>query len=244
MSAQLIPANAIDPDAEHREWRRAFEWHLDQIPPLIETMGVLATPGIGVSRGGSRFDKVQITGGGYYDNVLIRDVRVESSGRIVDAGTTGDQAQLWAELVEYSRAVTAWINHEIPAPYAPDLPDIAHDRRQWVAPRPPADTWLARSLALTLVGWLIDHIDQVQQLEQLTEYQEAMFARIRRMKGRYRGASTVRRARPRLCATCGERAVIVDWIDAGNGSPKPIQSGICRVCGKTYTTNQQDRSTK
>jgi hypothetical protein len=215
-------------DRERRRWVEAFTWHLDQLPPLMETMGVLRLPSIPVSRGGSRFDKLQITGGGFIDNIPV-----------TDGGAHVDQAALWAMLVEYARAATAWVNIGIDAPWAPELPPIADYPRVWAGPaRVDADPLLARRIALQTTGWLIDHADAIEPIHELDEYREQLFIEIRRMRARYRSAGTIRRARPRTCGVCGESAVIVDWIDAANGSPRPVQVGRCKVCGQIYQPSE------
>lgn len=218
MNADLAPLNAIDPDAQHKEWRRSFEWHLDQVPPLMETMGVLRMPSIKTADYGLAAEKV--SGGGYVDNIPVVDM---------GNGVTADARIVWSMLVEYCRAVVEWTGA--------DPPKIAADARTWtsVLAAPDADPLSARGVALESIGWLIDHADQIEPISELDEFREQLFAEIRRARGRYRGAGTRRRARPRLCGICGECAVIVDWMTPANGSPKPVQVGKCTVCGQLYT---------
>lgn len=203
-----IPLDAIDPEAGYREWVRQYLWHIDQIPALLETVGALATPSIGVSRGGSRFDAVQITGGGYYDNVPIRD-----------GGATADSEQLWTTVRHYLDAVRG---HGLAT--APVLD-----------PTFPAHVSTARREAYRVNAWLADRVEQIVDWADLGPLEDELFGLIRRMKGRYRGAGTARRARPRVCESCAEAAVVVDWVDGANGSPKPVQVGVCRSCGATYS---------
>ena len=56
---------AIDPDAAHDQWVREHEWHLGLVPAILEALVESTLPQLPVSRGGSRFDKDQITGGGF-----------------------------------------------------------------------------------------------------------------------------------------------------------------------------------
>ncbi|MFI8593764.1 hypothetical protein ACIGCK_04950 [Microbacterium sp. NPDC078428] len=205
----------VDEQAEidYRRWVDSWLYHLDQIPPLLETTMLLAAPRVGVSRGGSRFDRPQVTGGGYIDNIPI-----------TDTSTTVDADLLWATLHAYLHAV---------ATKAGNLPPLAEHDRLWntTTPTAPPD---ARARAIEATGWLADLVEHVVDWPELAPLEDELFALIRRMKGRYRSAGTARRARPRACATCGEVAVVVDWVTPGNGSPKPVQVGVCRVCGQQY----------
>lgn len=220
MTPSLIPLDAIDPEARSLEWRRSFEWHLDQVPPLIETLSTLS---ITLLRA-SRVDQVKVSGGGYIDNVPV-----------ADRGAGIDADELWTWLVAYTRAVVAWIEPQL---QPDDRPTIARDARTWtaVAPRPDADPLSARRVALLTIGWLIDHVDLIEPIRELDAHAETMFKLIRKLRGIHRGDSTARRQRPRVCGVCGECAVLIDWIDGSNGSPKPVQVGRCKVCGQTYTT--------
>lgn len=211
-----IPLNF---DPERREWRREFEWHLDIVPALMDTLVSLTLPTIPVSRGGSRFDKLQITGGGYIDNVPLDRFDVTADGAIVAAGAEADARELWSWLVEYTGAVAEWLGESCPT----------------LEPAPNADPLLARSIALTTVGWLIDRADLIEPISELESHRVEMFTLIRRLRGLYGVHRHPRRVRAR-CGTCGARAVVVDWVDAVNGSPKPEQVGKCRMCGQVYRT--------
>lgn len=213
----------IDQEAEHREWIRSFEWHLDQIPPLMETMGMLRMPSIRASR----TDTVRVSGGGFIDNVPVED-----------GGVGRDAELLWGMLVEYVKAVTAFLNVGIAVPFQPDLPPLARMGRSWTAPRVDADPLSARRVALEAIAWLIDRAIEIKGFTELDEYRDRLFAAVRRAKGHYRGAGTLRRDRPRPCGVCGECAVIVDWISGDRGSPKPLQVGKCKVCGQVYRQDE------
>ena len=52
-------------DRERRMWVHSFEWHLSVVPALMDALVEATLPRIPVSRGGSRFDKDKITGGGF-----------------------------------------------------------------------------------------------------------------------------------------------------------------------------------
>lgn len=219
-------------DVEHRKWVAEFTWHLDIVPVLLEVLVDAALPPIPVG-GGSVFDKDQITGGGYRDNMQILDrfevhASGEIGGRLVDQRpAVADAIELWDWLTGYTTGASSWVNQYVTVPYPADLPP-AMDRR------PNADPLTARGLALVTVGWLIDRADLIAKFDALEPHREEMFALIRRLRGRYGVFNHPRRARPALCGTCGERAVVIDWIDGENGSPKPVRGGKCRNCGEVH----------
>lgn len=222
-----LPILALHPDAEHREWVRQFTWHLDVVPPLMDALVTMTLPVIPVSRGGSRFDKIQITGGGYRDNMQLLDVFDNlADGTMVKGGATVDATELWSWVVAYTRAVAEWI---APTRLVPALDD-----------KPNADPLTARAVALVTVGWLIDHADQIEPLHELDEHRDTMFALIRRLRGRYGVHRHPRRSRPAKCEVCEAFAVVVDWVAPENGSPKPVQVGKCRECGQMYTEGSSD----
>lgn len=193
-----------------REWHRSFEYHLDVVPPLIEIIVWMTLPSIPVSRGGSRFDKIQITGGGYFDNI---------PDEIPGDAAAQDARELWSWVVAYTRAVADWIEPARPAPILDE--------------RPNADPLSARSVALTTIGWLIDHAQLVHDVAELDEHTDAMFTIIRALRGRY-GVFPRPRRQLELCDICGERQVVFTWAENPSGSPKPVRVGKCRTCGETY----------
>lgn len=218
-----LPILALHPDAEHREWVRQFTWHLDIVPPLMDALVTLTLPSIKATR----TDKVIVTGGGHIDNMRILDTLEHAgNGQVISVGAIADARELWTWIVEYTRAAEAWIG--TPTRPAPTLDN-----------QPNADPLSARAVALLTVGWLIDHADHIEPLHELDEHRDAMFTLIRRLRGRYGVHRHPRRARPAYCATCGEHAVVIDWVPSDNGSPKPIQVGKCRTCGQTYTEGAQ-----
>lgn len=217
----------IDTDATHRQWVKEFTWHLDLVPVLMDVLIDATLPPIPVG-GGSRFDKDQITGGGYRDNMTILDrFIVGDHGLIDNRPAAADATALWEWLTGYTAAVSSWLNHDVPVPYAPDLPP-ANTRR------PNADPLTARGLALVTVGWLIDRADRIAPLVELESHRDAMFTLIRQLRGRYGVFNHPRRARPNICQVCGKRAVVLDWLEGANGSPKPVRGGKCLECGQTY----------
>lgn len=222
-----IPINAIDPAAIYDRWLHQFEWHLDVLPPLMDAIVTETLPTTGVSRGGSRFDRLQITGNNVVDNMsdFLRGVDVDSQGRIVGGGAAADATELWGMVVEYVDAVTAWAH--------PDPPHPASITR-----KPNPDPLTARRDAFTTIGWLIDHAPTVHTIVELEPFREDLFTLIRRQRARYGVMPHSRRPRAR-CTVCGSIAVTVSWVDSLNGSPKPVQAAKCRTCGDvTYPDAQ------
>ena len=119
----IIPVDAIDPTATARRWSEKFTYHLDLIPIVLEAIVETTLPALGVSRGGSRFDRPQVTGGGYQDTMSAMLAVFDQSGRadgIQPSAAVKDARELWSWLVEYTQAVDAWIAPTRPA--APRLP--------------------------------------------------------------------------------------------------------------------------
>lgn len=201
-------AQAIDPDATRRRWIHEFTWHLDAVPAIMDALIEMTLPHIPVSRGGSRFDKDQITGGGFFDNMQMLDT--------IDKGPVADARDLWSWVVQYTRAVDAWIAAERPAPVLTDSPN--------------PDPNQARGEALVTAGWLIDHAEQIADVQELEEHREAMFQLIRHLRGRYGVFNMPRRGRPELCMICGEHEVRTRW-ESGTVGPRSVEVKKCRTCG-------------
>lgn len=207
---------AIDPDAAHHEWARQIEYHLGLVPKLLGAALALSAPSIPVSRGGSQFDRPQITGGGYYDSI-------PTGGG--EAYAAGDATYLWSLLAEYAESVSEWLGAgtRIPA-------------------KCPATSRGAHDAALVIVGTLIDHAPLIWEHRQLDAFEQEMFAEIRRQQRRHLPAHEGVPQHARDCAVCGsERSVRVRWADGLSGSPKPRQIGVCRVCNQEYTNERTDR---
>lgn len=213
------PFGTVHPDQQHRAWIKQFTWHLDCLPPIMDALVTATLPTIGVSRGGSRFDRPQVTGGGYIENVPMLNVDTDQAGHLIPTGAAADARELWAWITGFVTAVNDWIEPTRPAPN--------------LGTHPNPDPLSARALALTAAGWLIDHADQVAPIRELDDHRDAMFALIRSLRGRYGVFPHPRTPRER-CTTCGDRAVVVSWVDSPDGSPKPIRAGKCRTCGETY----------
>lgn len=199
-------------EADYLRWTQSWLFHIDQIPALLETIALMAAPTIRASQ----TDKIVVTGGNYRDYAPISDT-----------GAANDLDTLWAETRGYVLAVADNLGH-CPAPTT--------DRPLWQGHTRASHTpHLARIAGYTATNYLAEHVHHVIDWPHLATHEDHLFARIRRMKGRYRAAATPRRAHPRTCTTCGEDAVLIDWVTPTNGSPKPVQVGVCKRCGETFT---------
>lgn len=225
----------IDVDGTHRRWVQEFTWHLDLVPVLMDTLVDATLPTIPVGLG-SRFDKEQLTGGGYRDNMQILDrfevlAAGETGGRLVGQGPAADARELWEWVTSYTTAVSSWLNHDITVPWAPDFPPTV-DRR------PNPDPLTARGLALVTIGWLIDRADRISELTDLEGHREEMFRVIRHLRGRYGVFNHPRRARPTLCTVCGEAAVRTTWATSKDGRARSVEVKRCTTCGDEHREDE------
>lgn len=226
-------------DAVHRRWVQEFTWHLDLVPVLMDVLVDATLPTIPVGLG-SRFDKEQLSGGGYRDNMQILD-RLEvvaagdTGGRLIGQGAAAEASELWEWLTGYTTAVSSWLNHDVPVPYAipaGDLPPVN-------ARRPNADPLTARGLALITVGWLIDRADRIAELTELEGHREEMFRVIRHLRGRYGVFNHPRRARPALCNICGEPTVRTTWATSKDGRARSVEVKKCTTCGDEHREDER-----
>ncbi len=221
----------IDADEPHRDWVKQFEWHLDLVPVLIDTLVDETLPSIPVG-GGSRFDKDQITGGGYRDNMTIVDrFVIGDRGQLEPTGAAADAAELWEWLTSYTGAVASWLNQSVPVPYALDLPPT-------VGRRVNADPLTARGHALVTVGWLIDRADQIAEITELETHRDEMFRLIRHLRGRYGVFAHPRRSRPALCLVCGEATVRTWWASSADGKARSVEVKTCSRCGDEHREDE------
>ncbi|WP_139340602.1 hypothetical protein [Microbacterium sp. CSI-V] len=188
-----------------------FEHHLGQIPDVLAMLVTLAQPTIGVSRGGSRFDRLQITGGNEH-----RDL-----GDTIDETLTRDAQYLWGLLTGY--AATVW---EQAPESREDAPDLAGGALTTAG--------AAKDAALLTVGWLIHHTPAAYTL-QLVEDERELFSTVRRLKAVH---GIHPHPRPTLCDTCGRRRVEWDYTDVKGGGV--LRVGLCRSCGETFIERQDE----
>lgn len=214
----MIPEDAIHPEVTYRRWVDSFEHHLGQIPDVLSMLVTLGQPSIGVSRGGSQFDRLQVTGGNEH-----RDL-----SDVIDTAVTRDAEYLWGLLGGY--AATVWDRADATRA---DAPALTADTL--------ASPGTARDVALLTVGWLITHATSIHTLTELEEDREELFRTVRRLK-----AVHGIHPHPRLgmCGTCGRRQVEYDYTDLWDGTV--AQVGVCRSCGEQYTedTNHADGSAR
>lgn len=209
----------MDPVTARVAWTRQMEYHLGMVPQLLRSAitaaATLASPHIPVSRGGSQFDRPQITGGGYYDTI---PTMLGGSAEYA----AGDATYLWSLLADYAESVSEWLGADTRIPH--DCPKTAGG---------------AHDAALVIVGTLLKHAGEVWEHRQLDAFEREMFGEIRRQQRRYLPAHDGVPQHARDCTLCGAaRSVRVVWVDGANGSPKPVQVGKCRTCGQVYRQDE------
>lgn len=210
----------LDPDAAHDRWIREHRWHLDLIPDLIYVIVEATLPTIPVGHG-SRFDKDQITGGGYIDSMRILDG--------MDAGAVVDAQELWTEVVDYlESAREAVAKPSRPAPT--------------VSRRPDADPLTARGIALGVAGWLIDHGEQIATAPVLAREPDALFTMIRHLRGRYGVFQHPRRQPLERCVVCGEVKVETRWATSKDGRARSVEVKRCAHCGHEIREDEREAS--
>jgi hypothetical protein len=144
-----IPVDAIDPDAGYRQWRENFLWHIDQLPTVLETTGVLVLPHL-------RAKKLQekVSGGGFIDNIPV-----------ADGPGTRDTLALWVALRAYLTTAARYLGVEgVMFPH--ELPDDLDEARWWAHE---ARAWLARA---------VDHIRAWPDLVELEDAMFTLIRRV------------------------------------------------------------------
>jgi hypothetical protein len=206
----------IDPDAAHDQWVREHEWHLELVPAIIDALVESTLPQLPVSRGGSRFDKDQITGGGFYDTTPTVHFDYDRYAGILPQGGAADARELWDELLDYLHAAVKVV--EKPTRNPPTL-----------ASKPDADPLTARGEALITIGWLIDHGEQIAAAATLAKEPDELFRIIRHLRGRYGVFNSPRRRKPEACDICGEYQVRSVWVGSRIG-PRSVEVKRCSNC--------------
>lgn len=216
-----IPVNAIDPEAEYREWVRRYEWHLDRVPEILTALLTEAEPNVPVSRGGSRFDRLQITGGGHIEN--IPDVLPRDQPAILDATT------LWAQFVGYLEAVRAHTGEALP---------LTPEAITWGRGRPLTEvaTRTVADQATIATGWLVDRVHHIVDWPDLGPTEDELQSTVRHLRGKW-GVHSRPRFEREPCSTCGSRAVLAGWADTPEGAVKTLR---CRRCGETTTPGRNE----
>jgi len=208
---------AIDPDAAHDQWMREHEWHLELVPSILEALVESTLPQLPVSRGGSRFDRDQITGGGFYDTTPTVHFDYDRYAGVIAQGGAADARELWDELIDYYSAAVSVVAKPTRIPPT-------------VSIKPDADPLTARGEALITIGWLIDHGEQIAAAPTLAKEPEDLFVVIRHLRGRYGVFNSPRRRKPETCTVCGEYQVRSVWVGSRIG-PRSVEVKRCRTCG-------------
>ena len=191
-------------DVEHDRWNRCIEDHLGMVPTLLAMLLDLAVPKIGVSRGGSRFDRPQITVGGYDE---------QDPTMAIDETAAADATYLWTLLAEYATAVSAWF-----------------DADTLIPERCPGNAQTAHDAALIIVGTLLTYKDGIYKYRELAPFEDEFFTEIRRMRARHGVFGSPRRRPPATCALCGEQKVRTHWV-TGRVGPRSVEVKRCESCG-------------
>ena len=221
----MDPLTIIDPNAAHDQWVREHEWHLAILPDLIDAIVDATLPEIPVG-GGSRFDKDQITGGGYLDNMRALDAyTVSAGGRIIGQGAAADARELWYELITYLGAAAQVVSR----PIRP-VPPVGNTVN--------ADPLTARGEALLAAGWLIDHGDRIAEAPVLDKEPTDLFTLIRHLRGRYGVFPHPRRARLAICTVCGETTVRTWWATSRDGRARSVEVKTCSTCGDEHREDE------
>lgn len=205
---------ALDP--EWVAWTKRYEWHLDQVPGLLEVMRD-ATPRI--SSDSARYGTERTSSS--------RDgAPVPFSIDAVD-----DADELWGVLAAYVLEVADLLGEQPPHVF----------RASWwragevQGVRASADSRTARADAFTVVGWLVDREEVIAPHSGLQDSEEHLFTLIRKTRGRWQGHVRPPRARPRLCGVCGQVSVVIEWMDVPGGIGPALPVGRCSTCGQLYT---------
>lgn len=191
-------------DVEHDRWERCIEDHLGLVPPLLAMLLELAVPKIGVSRGGSRFDRPQITGGGYDE---------QDPTLSIDERAALDATYLWSLLAEYATAVSDWMGS------GARIPD-----------RCPGNRRVAHDASLLIVGALLQHKKHIYPYRELAQFEDEFFEEIRAMRARHGFFNTPRRRPLEPCDLCGEVKVRSHWVTGPTG-PRSVEVKRCDDCG-------------
>ena len=194
-------------DAEVSRWVRRFEWHLDQLPGILELLRSDASR-LKASRLTER-----VSGGGGPARLPFNE----------DNGDTADE--LWAAVFEYASEVAERLGRNLTTGSA----WRSSTGTMGVSSR--VSGYQARVVAFELIAWLTAHAVEIAALP-MNDAEDHLFGLIRRLRVQYMLPSVERPSRRRICSVCGERAVGAEWITGVN--LRPVLVAECRFCGATY----------
>ena len=235
MNADLDPMGLVNEVdwAEHNRarWIERYEWHVDQIPKILE---VLRDEAYSVKTTRWGLSAERISGGGGESPLPFR----------VDVIDDGDH--LWAQLSDYVEDVAAVLDEpapiaratsSTPVPWKPVFERVSWSRRIGRIQGLPAGLPGARAAAYgyVVIGWLCDRVEQIADLD-IGDAEEILFGVIRRLRARYTAPAVTRRRRD--CPICLEGKVTLQWVDVDGVS---TQAAKCDRCRKTWdSTDQRD----
>ncbi|MFJ4174023.1 hypothetical protein [Microbacterium sp. NPDC089696] len=196
-------------DLEVSRWVRRFEWHLDQLPGILEVLRADSS-GLKAARLSER-----VSGGG-------GPARLPFNVDLVD--TTDD---LWAAVIEYTSEVAERLGETVT--------DAVTWRRSGAAVglSSAVTGYQARVLAFAVVRWLTERSEEISGLP-MNDAEDHLFGMIRRLRVQYMLPPVERPSRRRTCEACGERAVAAEWVSDALG--RGVLVVECRDCGESYDT--------
>jgi hypothetical protein len=186
-------------------YRQWVEQYLWHVDQLPNVVQATGTVAMAPRRLRAAQLKERVSGGGYIDNMPV-----------VDGPESRNATAVWNALRAYLTVAASRLGVEGPA-LPPNLPDDVELARQWAYA---ANEWLAGAVH-SILDW-----------PDLAALEGELFRLIRRARTRL-DTGTVRRALPTLCTTCGERGVLVDWVNGPDGQPMLMKA--CKICGQAYT---------
>lgn len=195
-------------DLDVARWVRRFEWHLDQLPGILEVLRNDSS-----SLKSSRYDSVRVSGSREQTPLPFK----------VDLVDAADD--LWAAAIEYSTEVAERIGLSLTTAASWRTSSGAMGLSSRVT------GYQARVVAFELIAWLIKHAEAIAGLP-MNDAEDHLFGLIRRLREQYMLASVERPSRRRECTVCGERAVAAQWVTGDNGRAELLAE--CRRCGEGY----------
>ncbi len=194
-------------DLDTARWVRRFEWHLDQLPGILEVLRADAIP-----LKSARYDSVRVSGSREHAPLPFK----------VDLIDTADD--LWAAVIEYTTEITEHLG----ATFTDTVTWRTRGGAGGLSSR--ITGYQARVLGFEVIQWLTAHATSIAALP-LNDAEDHLFTMIRRLRAQYMLAPVERPSRRRTCTTCGEQSVAAGWVDVND---RPVMVAECRRCGATY----------